>query len=397
MKKHILFVEDNPVLLSAYPMMLGSEAQRWEISLAPDGEAALEMMAQAPFDVLVSDLGLPGIGGIELIRLARERYPGCCRIVVSGLTDQEEVSRALNATHQFLAKPVEVKTLKGTLARVGALDAFLSHSALKSLVGRLGTLPSFPSLYVEIMKELGAEEPSVERIGEIISQDASMTAKLLQIANSAVMGLGRELTNPAEAVQHLGLSTVRSLALAVQIFSPLAQLRLKGFSLETLWAHNVRTAAIARRLMGLEGAEVGETDDAYTAGMLHDAGKLMLAHSLPRQFQEALDLAASQPCPLHEAEFQVFGATHAAVAAFLLGLWGLPATIVEAVAFHHSPAQGRAGGFGALTMVHAANVLEHEFFDDTPAALKPEMDATYLSALGLTDRVDIWRAAAVVA
>lgn len=142
---------------------------------------------------------------------------------------------------------------------------------------------------------------------------------------------------------------------------------------------------------------MGETDDAYTAGMLHDAGKLMLAHSLPRQFQEALDLAASQPCPLHEAEFQVFGATHAAVAAFLLGLWGLPATIVEAVAFHHSPAQGRAGGFGALTMVHAANVLEHEFFDDTPAALKPEMDATYLSALGLTDRVDIWRAAAVVA
>ncbi len=146
--------------------------------------------------------------------------------------------------------------------------------------------------------------------------------------------------------------------------------------------------------MQLEDAEPAEAEEAYIAGMLHDAGKLMLANSLPGDFQRAVGLAAARPCALHEAELEVLGATHAGVAAYLLGLWGLPATIVEAVAFHHIPASGHAGGFGALTAVHAANALEHEFFDDPPSARKPAMDAVYLSRLGLQDRLDVWRAAA---
>ncbi len=229
MKKRILFVEDNPLLVSLYAMMLEGEQEHWEVSTARDGEQALALMAQTPFDVVVSDMGLPGMSGIELIDQVKHRYPGCCRIILSGLSDQQEVVRCLNATHQFLAKPFNVKALKATLARIGALDAFLADEALKSLVGQLGTLPSFPSLYVEIMKELGAAEPSVERIANIVSHDPSMTAKLLQIANSAALGLARELSSPFEAVQHLGLGTVRSLALAVPIFSCFEQTHLQGF------------------------------------------------------------------------------------------------------------------------------------------------------------------------
>ena len=394
MKKRILFVEDNPTLVSLYAMMLKGEQEHWEVLTAQDGEQALELMAQAAFDVVVSDMGLPGMNGIELIDQVKHRYPKCCRIILSGLSDQQEVARCLNATHQFLAKPFNVNTLKATLTRIGALDAFLSGEALKSLVGQLGTLPSFPSLYVQIMKELEAEEPSIEGIANIVSHDSGMTAKLLQIANSAALGLRGELSSPYEAILHLGLSTVRSLVIAVHIFSRFEQTRLTGFPIDSLWGHVVRTAAIARRLMQLEGAEPAEAEEAYIAGMLHDIGKLMLANSLPREFQRAVVLAAARPCALHEAELEVLGATHAAVAAYLLGLWGLPATIVEAVAFHHTPASGHASGFGPLTAVHAANVLEHEFFDDGPGARKPDIDAAYLSRLGLQDRLEVWRAAA---
>jgi len=391
MKQRILFVEDNPLLAEMYAMMLEGEQEHYVVATARDGEQAMELMAQKPFDVVVSDMGLPGMSGIELIDQLKRRYPGCCRIIISGLSDQQEVVRCLNTAHQFLAKPFNVKELKATLARIGALDAFLADEALKSLVSQLGTLPSFPSLYVEVMKELRVEEPSIERITDIVSRDPSMTAKLLQIANSAALGLGRELSSPSEAVQYVGLGTVRSLALSVHIFSCFEQTRLEGFYIDSLWGHVVRTAAIARRLMQLEGAEEAEAEEAYISGMLHDVGKLMLANSLPKEFQRVVVLAAGRPCTLHEAELEVLGVTHAGVAAYLLGLWGLPATIVEAVAFHHTPTCGHAGGFGALTAVHVGNVLEHEFFDSSPGTRKPDIDTAYLSRLGLQGRLDVWR------
>ncbi len=392
MKKRILFVEDNPLLASLYSMMLAGD-ELWEVSTAGDGMEALALMAQAEFHVVVSDLGLPGMSGIELIEQVKSRCPACCRIIVSGMNDQEEVARSLNSTHQFLAKPFDLKTLKAALNRVGTLDEFLADQALRSLVGQMGTLPSFPTLYIEIMKELSAEEPSIERVAQMISQDPSMTAKLLQIANSAALGLAREVSDPSEAVQHLGLSTIRSLALAVHIFSPFERGRTRGFSMEGLWSHTLRTADLTHRLMQLEGAEPAEAEDGYIAGMLHDAGKLMLASSCPREFERALSLSASRPCALHEAEAEVFGATHAGVAAYLLGLWGLPANIVEAVAFHHAPEKGHTGGFSALAAVHCANALAHQFFDHDGCGFRTAIAPAYLSGLGLQDRLAVWRAA----
>jgi putative nucleotidyltransferase with HDIG domain len=397
MKQRILFVEDNPILAKMYEMMFEREAELWEVVTAPDAEQAVELMARSSFGVIVSDMGLPGMSGIELIDLVRRQYPACSRIILSGLSDQEEVVRSLNATHQFLAKPVSAKALKATLARIGSLDACLSDKALRSLVGELTTLPSFPSLYIRIMEELGAEEPSIDKVAKIILQDPSMTAKLLQIANSAALGLERKLSSPFEAVQQLGLSMVRSLVLSVHIFSAFKQSQLQGFSIDSLWAHSMRTATVAQRLMQHEGAEQVEAEEAYIAGMLHDIGKLMLANSLPEKFQQALALAAARPCSLPEAEVEVLGANHAGVAAYLLGLWGLPATIVEAVAFHHTPSIGQSGGFGALTAVHAANVFEHESCGSSTNGLQVQIDADHLASLGLLKRLEAWRAVSVKA
>jgi HD-like signal output (HDOD) protein len=106
-----------------------------------------------------------------------------------------------------------------------------------------------------------------------------------------------------------------------------------------------------------------------------------------------LSPSASRPCALHEAEREVFGATHAGVAAYLLGLWGLPANIVEAVAFHHAPEKGHTEGFNALAAVHCANGLAHQFFDHDACGLRTAIDPAYLSGLGLQDRLAVWRAA----
>jgi HD-like signal output (HDOD) protein/ActR/RegA family two-component response regulator len=394
MKKRVLFVEDNALLREMYLMMMDGEGQAWEAASAPDARQALRLMEQAPFDVVVSDMRMPGMDGLELMDVVRQLYPRSSRIILSGLSDQEEIARSLDSTHQFLAKPFEAKALKATLARLGKLDAYLKDTRLQALVGQMRVLPSFPSVYHEIMKELGGEDPSIERLAGIIAEDPSMTVKLLQIANSAAGGRATKAASPFEAVQFVGLSAVRSLALSAHIFRTFEHVKLKGFSLPQLWDHTVRSGVIAGAIMRAEHADPGEVEEAHIAGMLHDLGKLMLADSMPERFQEALTLAHEQGVSSEQAESELFGAHHGGVAAYVLSLWGMPVTMVEAVAFHHSPSSSEHPAFGPLTAVHVANFLDHELMENPEAGTTPGLNLEYLRQLGVEDRLDAWRQAA---
>ncbi|MFO1475134.1 MAG: response regulator [Verrucomicrobiota bacterium] len=387
MKKRILFVEDDPVLLEMYLMMVESGGKQWEVFTAESGREALEKLKTTPVNVVVSDMHMRGMTGIELLMQVRDQYPRASRIILSGVKDQQEIARSLGCTHQFLAKPFNVNELLATLARVGNLDVYLNDPKLQALVGQVRSLPSFPSLYMDIMQELASENSSLESIAGIMARDPGMTAKILQIVNSAAIGLTQKINTAFEAVQFLGLGTVRSLVLSAHIFSCFEDNRLKGFSIPKLWSHSVRVASVARRILQLEQATAAEAEEAYTAGMLHDSGKLMLAASLPEQFQQALNLSAERQIPLHQAELEIYGATHAGAAGYLLGLWGLPAPVVEAVAFHHFPAQSGSSLFGPLGAVHVADVLEKELNAEKTSA----PDAAYLASAGKAGRLDAWR------
>jgi HD-like signal output (HDOD) protein len=395
MKKRILFVEDNLLLRQMYLMMMEGEDARWEVRVAADAREALRLMEQAPFEIVVSDLRMPGMNGIELMGVVRQLYPRSSRIIASGLNDQAEIARSLDSTHQFLAKPFEAKTLKATLSRLGRLDAYLKEEKLQALVGQMRVVPSFPSVYHEIMKELGREDPSIDLLAKIITQDPSMTAKLLQIANSAAGGRATKAADPFEAVQFVGLSSVRSLALSAHIFRTFEHLNLKEFSITALWDHTVRSGFIAQCVMQLEHSDPAETEEAHIAGMLHDLGKLMLADSMPERFQKSLALASEHRLTSEKAELEVFGADHAGVAGYLLSLWGLPVTMVEAVAFHHRPASSDHLKFGPLTAVHVADVLEHQLSTQSSPYPPPDFDRSYLDKVGVQDRIESWRAAIV--
>ncbi|HUC85810.1 MAG TPA: response regulator [Candidatus Acidoferrales bacterium] len=121
--KRILFVDDSEVLLELYGMLLDVERDRWHTSLAPDGETALKLMRQNAFDVVASDMQMPGMSGIELLTEVRRLYPQTSRIIISGFTEEAEAADALNCTHFFIPKPFDVKTLRDALSRIGSLDA----------------------------------------------------------------------------------------------------------------------------------------------------------------------------------------------------------------------------------------------------------------------------------
>lgn len=393
MRKRILFVDDDSLLSQMYLMMLEADQDRWEATAVSQASEALRLMDKTPFDVVISDMRMPGMSGIELMKVIRQLHPRCSRVIVSGVDDQAEIARGLDSTHQFLAKPFDARTLRATLARLCSLDNYLQDEKLQALVGQMPVLPTFPSIYHEIMKELGKDDPLIERLAQIIAQDPSMTAKLLQIANSAASGRAAKAADLFEAVQFVGLSAVRSLALSAHIFRTFEHLKAAEFSLVNLWDHCVRTGLIAQRIMRLEQADRADTEEAHIAGMLHDLGKLMLADSLPEKFHHALILAGERGLSAEKAEFEIFRADHAGVAAYLLSLWGLPAAMVEAVAFHHAPSSSECLEFGPLTAVHVANVLDHQISAESSGAPLPAFDRSYLAAVGVRHRIEYWRTA----
>jgi HD-like signal output (HDOD) protein len=230
----------------------------------------------------------------------------------------------------------------------------------------------------------------VERIGDLIGRDPAITAKLLQLANSAAFGLRRKMARPDEAVAYVGLETTKALMLLAHTFSFFDDVRLRGFCVESLRWHSVMAGRFAKRIARLEDGLEEVADHSFAAGLLHDIGKLLFAANLPEQFGRAISLVRERKLSLWEAETEIFGTSHAELGGCLLGIWGLPVSVITAVAFHHHPSQLSANQFNPLTSVHAANILAHQAWSDQPLVSQSDMDLTYLEALGLVSRIQDW-------
>ncbi len=388
--KKLLFVDDEPTILELFQCMFRSMADTWEVHCATSGAEALVLMEQVPFAVVVSDMRMPGMNGAQFLTEVMQRYPQTARLILSGYAEQEAVAKCVGAAHQYLMKPCDVMTLGAVLQRVCALDVFLKNEHLKSLVAKMDVVPSLPSLYFRVLEEVQSPVSSIERIGEIVAMDPGMTAKLLQLVNSAFFGVRREISNPAEAVQLLGVGTVRSLALSLHAFSCFDQAKLAEFCFERLWNHCLLTGLYARKIAESQGTDRTMVDESFISGLLHDIGKLMLVANMAPDFRQVIQMVNEKHIAETEAELAVFGATHADVGAYLLGLWGLPVPIVEAVALHHHPSRNINRKFCPLTAVHVANSNEHQRSGSASSVTFNRPDENYLAWIGCQDRLPVW-------
>jgi putative nucleotidyltransferase with HDIG domain len=392
MRKRILFVDDEPNVLYGLKRMLRSQRKHWDMAFTSGGEEALALMEQEPFEVVVSDMRMPGMDGAELLTAVMRRYPNAVRLILSGHSEWELIMKSVGPAHQYLTKPCDADQLKATVAQAFALRELLAEPNLQALVARLDTLPSLPAVYHKILETLRSPRASCMSVGQIVSEDPAMAAKVLQLVNSAFFGLGRNISNPCQAVTLLGLDTIRALVLSIHVFSELDQRQVKALSLDALWAHSLTVGTLAKRIAQAEVQDPKVWDDALLAGLLHDIGKLVLGTNLPDEYLAVRERAAEGEVSLPEAERQVFGASHAEIGAYLLGLWALPDPIVEAAAFHHRPSQYQSRRFSPLSAVHAADCLCTANSEEDTATPEQAFDLAYLDALGLPDRADAWRA-----
>jgi len=379
-----LFVDDEPLLLEGLARMLRPLRHEWEMTFVSSARDALAALDARRFDVVVSDMRMPDMDGAALLERVRERQPEAARIMLTGQTDREGVLRTINCAHRFLHKPCEPALLRLTLERACRLRELVRDGRAAAVAGSLGTLPSLPDAYIELTREMASADASVRRVAAILAKDLGMTAKVLQLVNSAFFGVPRKAATVHQAVVLLGMELVRAIALADGAFTALASPH-SSTEAERLRHHGVEVGALARLIAQHEGAPKTALDDAAQAGFLHDIGRLVLATALPAESAEASRLAARDGVPLHAAEEAVLGCSHAAIGAYLLGLWGLPDEIVEAVAFHHYPANAAAGGFSPALAVYAANALAAAQDDPACADVRAAV-----AAAGCEHRFDEW-------
>jgi HD-like signal output (HDOD) protein len=390
--KTLLFVDDEPRVLQGLQRQLRPMHQEWDMNFVGGGEPALEFMATKPVDIVITDMMMPGMDGSQLLTEVAKRHPQTVRLVLSGHAERESVLRLVGPAHQYLSKPCSAEELRSAITRAFSLRDLLGNERLKQLTTRIKNLPSLPALQGQLTEELQKDSPAIERIAEIISRDIAMTAKMLQLVNSAFFGLAHPVSDPLEAVQYLGLNTIRTLTLSIGIFSKYETAAGSLFSLDTLANHSWTVGLLARCVAKQEQAGHKLAEQCFLAGLLHDVGQLVLAYGLEAEYTDIIQQAKAQNRQVWQVEQERLGASHADVGAYLLALWGLPNPIIEAVAMHHRPAQSAALEFSPVTAVHAGDVFAHEFAAIQTELPPPQFDFNHLANLKLEERIEIWRA-----
>jgi HD-like signal output (HDOD) protein len=390
-KRRILFVDDEPLVLKGLQRTLRKMRNEWGMAFTASGREALDILSKQPVDVIVSDLKMPEMDGMQLLTEVRTQYPHVVRIILSGHLEHELTLQSVQYAHQNLSKPCDSEILKQTLAKLFALRDIMADESVKKIVSQIESLPSLPAIYNEIIEEMQSEDPSIKKVGDIISKDLSMTAKILQVVNSVFFGLSRKINSPTEAVLLLGLETIKSLVLSVKIFAEFSRKNFSWFNIDALFNHSMSVSTYTKTIIKTEKLGQDLINYSLMAGLLHDLGKLILATNLQKPYKEVLTAAKGSDRNLWDLEYEAFGTSHAEIGAYLMGLWSLETPIIEAIAFHHCPANSMSQNMGLLTAVHIGNAIDHNGQPSTNGNTDLQYDSQYLDTLGLADRIPEWR------
>jgi signal transduction histidine kinase/HD-like signal output (HDOD) protein len=386
--RRILFVEDDLDDLFLIQRAFAAHSTDWEMAFTRNAHEALDMFEERPFDIVVSDLRMPGMSGTQLLNAIRAIYPRTVRILVSGFLDRESIASAVGPCHQCLQKPLDVEMLRKRIERAFTLRDAVWDARMLDLIGGLETIPTLPALHESVVAALD-EGLTAADVGKLLAHDAGLSAKLLQLANSSYCG-GLEVESLPDAATLIGVEMLQSMVLGAKTFEALEPADLDA--VQELWAVGVRSAAFARTICQLENTSSIVTNQAMVASFVQDVGLLLIASHNPELFSRVW---RTRSLPSRGAESANLGASHESIGACLIALWGLPEAIVEAVAFHHTPSKAGVHGIGALAVLHVAQAFAHAMPRSAdPHALRAAgVDLEFLRTIGALDRVPAWLAA----
>lgn len=250
---------------------------------------------------------------------------------------------------------------------------------LEEILEEIRELPALPDVVTELIQTLNNESASINALADGIAKDQALAARALRVANSPFYGVQQKVATIHDAIVVLGFRAVGSLVTAASItgyFTPSAG---GGFDLYRFWRHSIGVALCARAL----ARHVGQNPEAaFTAGLMHDIGRLLLVTIRPQVYEQILAYRDAQDCLLHQAEQHILGFDHARAGEALALRWRFPPQIVQTVARHHQPEPGRACSLADV--VHVADILAHALdLAGEANALVPPLGQEVWQRLGL--------------
>jgi HD-like signal output (HDOD) protein/CheY-like chemotaxis protein len=386
----IIFVDDEVQILHGLRRSMREMEDIWDMAFCTSGAEALRLMSHQPFDVVVADMRMPEMDGSQFLGKVREDYPGTLRVVLSGYADNESILRTVEVSHCYLAKPCSSRILKETIDRQFALRRLLANEQLRATLASLENLPSPPPVVRQVENELKSPTASFKSVADVVGRDMAMVAELLKVTNSAYFSIGQPVATALQAVRVLGLEIVHALVLRIGLFRQFDGNKLSTQLIGDLSGYGLNIGRIAEAIALGEGADVKLAKAAFCAAMLSPIGCLVLLDARTATYLGMLPQVNGE-MPLYAAEEKQFGANHAAVGAYLLGLWGFSDMIIEAVAYSNRPSSYPGQSNPILTPVHVARALgpRMPLAAQAPPDVLP-LDTAYLASQGCSDRIERW-------
>lgn len=323
----VVFVDGDDTVLDALRAVLRRDRATYDFVFTNRGADAWTILGERSAAVVVTDILLPDVDGVELLRRIRSEHPAVVCYALTADGTEDAVRRATPLVHRWLSKPCEHHNLMDAVAAAVRYRRLLEDPALAAAIGGVASLPSVPRLYGSMMALTASDTASAESIAEVAASDPAIAAKLLQLANSAFMA-GERVDDLTAAVVRVGIANIVHIVLSQEVLALMeGSGQVPGFDADGL--HEFATA------VGERAAELARRADqkaAHVAGLLMAAGLLVESTIVADRLRGAYDHAASTGVSLIEAERELFGLAHPDIAGHLLSIWGLPGHLVDAVA-----------------------------------------------------------------
>ncbi len=372
----ILFVDDEPAMLNSLKRACRSMRKTWNCEFAEGPEKALEKFSAKNFDLIISDMRMPVMHGAALLQKIKEISPQTIRFILSGQSEGSALLRSLEATHQFLSKPCEFDQLKAKIESSFEFQPDLKDPRLKILLPQIKSLPSLKPFHEDLNKKLKIGNDNLDEIAKIISTDIGMSSKILQIANSSFFGVSHNISSPEKAVKNFGLDLIKKLVLECQIFQEIKG-NIHENSLNKIWKHSFNLANLSYRLAKECKANQEIQDTSRSGGLLHEIGNIIIAIYFPEEYRQYQFLQNQYP----KTEPNMNMWDYSIIGSYLAGIWGVPSSIIEIIAFHNTPSKVCTGKVTPLTFVHIANAILREKSLPSKDTSKRLLDLDYLEQI----------------
>lgn len=351
-------------------------------------EKAKSIIDSQSIDLVVSSIELPDGTGTDLHKYIYKNHNSIIRFLCSENSNKDIVYQSAGYIHQFMNMACKPKQFMKIINNAFGLRDVLANNDLHKRISGITNLPSPPEIYNQLVTEIQRDDPSIRNIANLIKKDVSITAKVLHMVNSAYFGLSTHVENPLHAVNLLGIDTIQSMVLSAGVFNLFKDPEIPGYSLDSIYTNSLVVGTSSRHLANAFGLMTKQTEDALMAGMLHDIGKLVMLSYFPEEFKKSIKLSTEESIPLFEAEKQILGVSDAEIGAHLLSLWGLPNSILEAIAHRYTPAKAPSPITNVLTAVHLGYALNHDIQHNIRKETQSAVDMDYLEKLNLSNSVE---------